>query len=97
MSDLLILSEAEEEYSRSLDWYAERSRRAADAFEAEFTRVLEAITKDPERYPLFDNRHRSYLMKRYPFQVIYRNTSTDRILIVAVAHTSRRPGYWSGR
>lgn len=97
MTELLIVSEAEEEYSQSFRWYAERSRRAADAFEAEFARALEAIAENPERFPSCDDHHRAYLLKRYPFQIIYRRLSTDRILIVAVAHTSRRPGYWLGR
>jgi hypothetical protein len=44
-----------------------------------------------------DDRHRFYLLKRYPFQIIYRPISGDQWLIVAVAHSSRRPGYWSNR
>jgi plasmid stabilization system protein ParE len=28
-----------------------------------------------------------------PFSIIYR-VETDRVLIVAVAHERRRPGYW---
>ncbi|MHB0958931.1 MAG: hypothetical protein ACYC0X_26630 [Pirellulaceae bacterium] len=37
-----------------------------------------------------------YLMKRFPFVVIYRVT-TDRIEIVAIAHGRRKPGYWKRR
>jgi plasmid stabilization system protein ParE len=81
----------------SLRWYAERSQRAAAGFETEFERAIDSIAADPERYPLCDDRHRFYLMRRYPFQVIYRKASEDRLLIVAVAHASRRPGYWAER
>jgi len=97
MSDVLVGEGAEEDYAESLRWYAERSKQAAEGFEAEFTRVLEAIAASPERYPFCDDRHRFYLLKRYPFQVIYRVAPDGRLLIVAVAHTSRRPGYWSKR
>ena len=97
MNDVLIGEGAEVDYTESLRWYAERSKPAAEGLEAEFARALEAIAAHPDRYPSCDERHRYYLLKRYPFQVIYRNMSEGRILIVAVAHTSRRPGFWSKR
>ena len=97
MDNLLIAEAAEEEYTDSLRWYAERSMRAAEGFEAEFERALESIAAHPERYPLCDDRHRFFLLKRYPFQIIYRRRSEDRWLVVAVAHTSRRPGYRRNR
>ena len=97
MDELLIAAGAEEDYTASLRWYAERSTRAAEGFESEFAQALKAIAADPDRYPLCDDRHRFYLLKRYPFQIIYREASEDRWLIVAVAHTSRRPGYWLNR
>ena len=97
MDNLLVAKAAEEEYTDSLKWYAERSIRAAEGFEAEFEKALRSIAQHPDRYPLCDDRHRYYLLKRYPFQIIYRKTSDDRWLVVAVAHTSRRPGYWYSR
>jgi hypothetical protein len=36
MDKLLVAEAAEEEYADSLGWYAERSIRAAEQFEAEF-------------------------------------------------------------
>ena len=97
MDELLIAEGAEDDYTASLRWYANRSTRAADGFDAEFARALTAIAADPDRYPLCDDRHRFYLLKRYPFQIIYRKAAEDRWLIVAVAHTSRHPGYWLNR
>ena len=97
MNELLITAGAEQDFTESLCWYAERSQRAAAGFEAEFARALEVIAADPDRYPFCDDRHRYYLMKRYPFQVIYRRVSKEILLIVAVAHASRRPEYWLDR
>jgi plasmid stabilization system protein ParE len=90
MNSLLIAEAAEEEYTESLKWYAERSLRAAEGFDAAFERALDSIAAHPERYPLCDDRHRFFLLKRYPFRIIYRGTSEDRWLMVAVA-TSLRP------
>jgi plasmid stabilization system protein ParE len=97
MASVLIGEGAEQDYVESLRWYAERSRQAAEGFEAEFVRALESIAENPDRYPTCDPHHRFYLMRRYPFQLIYRKATDEDWLIVAVAHTSRRPGYWSKR
>jgi hypothetical protein len=35
-------------------------------------------------------------MRRFPFQIIYRVPGED-VVIIAVAHTSRSPDYWSNR
>ena len=37
-----------------------------------------------------------YIMKRFPFVVVYR-VAADGIEVVAVAHGSRKPGYWKNR
>jgi plasmid stabilization system protein ParE len=39
---------------------------------------------------------RRALVRRFPYQVVYRLTTTE-IVIIAVAHTKRRPGYWKSR
>jgi plasmid stabilization system protein ParE len=84
MAELLILAGAEQDYAEALAWYAERSQRAAHGFEAEFERAIQSIQESPQRFPSYDGRHRFYLMRRYPFQVIYREASVG-ILITAVA------------
>jgi len=75
---------------------AERSQRAAEGFDAEFDKALAAIGADPRRFSLCDDRHRFYLMDRYPYQLIYREEA-DGVVVIAVAHAKRRPGYWAGR
>lgn len=39
---------------------------------------------------------RRVLVRRFPFSVIYFSES-GQIVVVAVAHQSRRPEYWKGR
>jgi toxin ParE1/3/4 len=39
---------------------------------------------------------RRVLMRRFPFALIYAVVD-DEVRILAVAHASRRPGYWSER
>jgi plasmid stabilization system protein ParE len=96
MAEVIVTAAAEAEYLESLRWYAERSQRAAQGFEAAFDQALRSIASEPGRFARCDSRHRALLMRRYPFQIVYREEG-DRIVINAVAHAKRRPRYWSGR
>ena len=61
MARVVVSSAAEGDYAEALRWYAERSVQAAEQFEAEFAKTLDAIASDPRRFPLCDARHRYYL------------------------------------
>lgn len=97
MNELLLAEGAERDYVESLVWYAERSRFAAEGFEAEVEWAFERIAENPERYPFCDDRHRFLLLRKHPFQIVYRAAEENQWLVIAIAHTSRRPAYWSNR
>jgi plasmid stabilization system protein ParE len=90
------LEEALEEAEAAARWYAERSATAAVAFSDEIDAAESAIARLPDTWPPWDHNTRRYLLRRFPFSVIYR-VESHRILIVAVAHGHRRPGYWESR
>ncbi|MEZ5944682.1 MAG: type II toxin-antitoxin system RelE/ParE family toxin [Planctomycetaceae bacterium] len=96
MGKVIICSAAEVDFTESLKWYAERSIEAANDFDAEFDKALTQIAENPERFPKCDTRHRYYLLRRFPFRIIYRITATD-LVVIAIAHESRSPEYWTGR
>lgn len=96
MIDLIVCSAAEREYAEALAWYAERSVNAAERFDADFGQALETIASDPARFPRCDERHHFYLMRHFPYQIIYRQHQ-DHWVVIAVAHTARKPSYWSRR
>jgi plasmid stabilization system protein ParE len=91
-----FLSEALAEAVAAAAWYRERNVTAAAAFEAEIAEAMERIAAAPEHYPRYREESRRFLLRRFPFAIIYR-VGTDHIEIVAVAHGRRRPGYWKGR
>jgi hypothetical protein len=66
------------------------------AFSEEIDAAESAIVRLPEAWPPFDLGTRRYLLRRFPFSVVYR-VEPQRVLIVAVAHAHRRPGYWKSR
>ena len=96
MNKLVICSAAEIDYTESLSWYAERSLLAANDFDDELQRAFHEIFESPDRFPKCDERHHSFMMRRFPFQVIYR-MKRDRVEVIAVAHTSRQSAYWKNR
>jgi toxin ParE1/3/4 len=89
--------EATAEYDAAFDWYLERSPDAALKFDAEMDRALALIIQGPDRWAAGPHSTRRFLLRQFPFTVIYRQRPSGEIQIVAVAHTSRKPGYWKQR
>ena len=94
--ELEYLDEALDEAVAAARWYAERSATAAAAFSDEIDAAESSIVRLPDAWPAFDHGTRRYLLRRFPFSVVYRVEPT-RIVIVAVAHARRRPAYWKAR
>jgi toxin ParE1/3/4 len=86
----------ESELLEAARWYAERSVWAANEFVDEVEEALEQIQEYPERWPLLGRGIRKYLLKRFPYLVIYR-ADRDRIYVVAISHCARRSRYWKSR
>jgi plasmid stabilization system protein ParE len=87
---------ARADFDESMDWYAERSERAAEGFAIAVEEALAKIVADPERFPLTTRGCRYCNLKRYPFRVVFDQTATH-IAVIAIAHAKRRPGYWHWR
>jgi plasmid stabilization system protein ParE len=95
-ANVTFLPAAEQDYQEALAWYQARSVQAAAGFEAAVEVALQRIADAPESSPLGDDRHRFYVLRRYPYSVIYR-VEPGGVLVVAVAHARRSPSYWHGR
>jgi plasmid stabilization system protein ParE len=96
-SGLQLHQEASAEYDAAFDWYLERSPDAALRFDAEVDRALAQIIQAPHRWPIGPHGTRRFFLSQFPFILIYREQTLGEIQIVAVAHTSRKPGYWKQR
>ncbi|MDA1054528.1 MAG: type II toxin-antitoxin system RelE/ParE family toxin [Planctomycetota bacterium] len=88
---------AEAEAEPAVDWYVERSVQAAEGFLDELDVALQKVSDAPDLWARYLHGTRRYLLKRYPFIVVYRGKSADVVQIVAIAHGHRRPGYWRVR
>jgi plasmid stabilization system protein ParE len=88
--------EATEEYDAAFDWYLERSPNAALRFDEEVDFALAQIGATPTRWAGGPALNSQILLRQFPFTLIYRERAPN-IQIIAVAHTSRKPGYWKQR
>jgi len=88
--------EAELEILETVTFYQERAGGIAADFFNEFRKARAEIKAFPEFWKEVGQGYRRKLIERYPFGIIYRIVG-DEIQIVALAHTSRKPGYWKGR
>jgi toxin ParE1/3/4 len=93
--------EARAEFLDAVRWYARRNLVAALRFDEHVSRAEDAIREAPHQWPLvsgvppeLDVRRR--LVDGFPFAIVYVELDTE-VLILAVAHGKRRPGYWRER
>jgi plasmid stabilization system protein ParE len=89
--------EAAADYDAAFDWYLEHSAEAARAFDAEFEHALGQIARNPERWARGSYQTHRFLLRRFPYLVVYRELGPITVQVLAVAHTSRRPDYWKNR
>jgi len=88
--------EALEEYSEATCWYAERDLKLAFRFIDAIEEAVSRVVEKPLRWRVFEEDVRRCLTRVFPYAVLY-TIEGDFILIVAVMHCSREPGYWKNR
>jgi len=90
------LPEAEEEILQAVNWYYDQEPALAAEFYLELKKAEVGIESFPEFWPPLSGGYRRKSLNRYPYGLIYR-LEGDLILVVALAHTSRKPDYWRER
>jgi hypothetical protein len=88
--------QAEKEYLTALNWYRERSPVAAVNFDSAFDQAIGRIREAPQRWPTYVADFRKYTLRQFPFSIVYQEFPSQ-LIVFAVAHGHRRPGYWRDR
>ena len=92
-----LSSEAEAELAEAIAFYAgQASKSVAIAFLAEFTRAARLVAANPGLGARTSRDRRLFPLHRFPYSLVYRAVE-EGIRIGAIAHHSRRPGYWRAR
>jgi len=75
-------------------WYARRSPGSAQRFVDELRRSFVEIAATPGRWTPYLFGTRAFKLRKFPYVVVYLESDS---IIIAVAPTARRPGYWRRR
>lgn len=87
---------AKREAREAFWWYAKRSQEVAIRFEQSLKNAFDEIELHPQRWPKYRCETRAFQLRKFPYLVVYLERPIDTV-IVAIAHTSRRCGYWKKR
>lgn len=98
---LQVLQLARQEIRDAAKWYESQQSGLGLQFTAELEATLTAIEQRPDRFPVLETIRtprniRRVMLDRFPYIVIY-EILTERTVVLAVAHGSRRPNYWIRR
>ncbi len=96
MKPVVELLAATAELEQAVAWYEEREPGLGERLYVAFQEARLFIRRNPQMGSPFDYGTRNWRVPGFPYRLIYIEL-TDEILIVAVAHNSRRPGYWRKR
>ena len=88
--------EALDEYQKATLYYAERDSSLALRFVEAIEDAIRRVLESPQRWRVLDEDVRRCLAHVFPYGILY-TIEPDFILIVAVMHGSREPGYWKAR
>jgi plasmid stabilization system protein ParE len=88
--------EAAREFAEAVKFYRRRSYNLGSRFDREVRAMIRKITGSPLRWRVLEEDVRRYLMRVFPYSVLY-TIEADYILIVAIMHGKRQPGYWRNR
>ena len=98
MRPFLISDPASGELTEAVRWYEQRRPGWGGKLFDAVSSTIERIQAHPAIGSLRTGRlpSRELRVPGFPYKVAYR-VREDDIYVVAVAHTSRRPGYWKDR
>ena len=91
-----FLTPAEEEMAEAALFYEAASSQLGSDFLDDVQRAVDRLRKFPQAGEAIDSDLRRTLLHRFPFNLVY-TIEENVIVVIAVAHQGRRPGYWQSR
>ena len=88
--------EAGREFEEAVQYYQPRGRKLGARFAGEVRAAIQKLVENPERWRVLEADVRRCRVRVFPYSVLY-SIEPDFILILAIAHHKRAPGYWRSR
>jgi toxin ParE1/3/4 len=96
MSGVAFDPDARAEFLAAVEYYEECQPKLGRRFRSAVEMELVGIEAMPFRYRVLHVPFRRCLVPKFPYAIIF-VIEPDFILVVAVAHAKRKPGYWLER
>jgi hypothetical protein len=101
MRTVRVLAQAARELEEAAAWYENEHDGLGTRLLDEFDRAVRLLQDDlPPLTPLIGEAGglgaKRLLLHRFPFSIVVVDLD-EELIVVAVAHQARRPGYWSER
>ena len=91
---IIFSSRANREVRRILEYYTrEASAKVAFRFHSDLKAITDRIKRWPMSFPLIHTEIRRAILKKFPFQVVYRIKAENQIRILAVRHHKQNPNF----
>ena len=87
---VIVRPEAENDLKKTFLWYEDKRQGLGFDFILQVDVGLRVIERNPEIYSIGYKGTRKYLIKRFPYKIIYL-IEKDKIIILAVIHGKRSP------
>ena len=88
--------EARTEFIDAVAYYENSRSGIGLQFSREVYATINRVTASPNSWPNITENTRRCFTRRFPYSVVYEVREQD-VLIIAIAHFSREPFYWSDR
>ena len=89
---IVYSSRANRDVRKILEYYTrEASAKVAFDFHSELKALTDRIKQWPMTFPLIDPDLRRAILKKFPFQVVYRIEAEKRIRILTIRHHKQNP------
>jgi plasmid stabilization system protein ParE len=96
MTPIRLLPQAEEELRAAARFYEAEQQGLGVALIQEVRRAIRFIAENPLASKVERSEIRVRTIARFPYRVYYR-ARADEILVIAIGHRRRRPGFWRSR
>lgn len=96
MNTVLLLNEAEQDLAEAAAFLDRRVTNLGEQLTAEVSHSLQRLATNPNVGPLIASDIRRLGVRRFPYDLIYR-VHADAVIVLAVAHQRRKPGWWTKR
>lgn len=88
--------EAETELSEAVQYYENVEPGLGQDFAVEAYTAIQRAVAHPQAWTILEGEIRRSLVRRFPYGILYAEDNGG-VLVIAVMHLHRMPGYWKER